>query len=274
MTAVRPTHWPMSPFPVVDDCLWIGGMPLTQLAARVGRTPFYAYDRRLLDQRAMLLRGALPAAIELHYAIKANPMPAVVQHMADLMDGLDVASLGELKVALDTGMDPARISFAGPGKRPPELAAAIAAGITINLESTGELEIAARLGREQGRKPRVAVRVNPDFELKASGMKMGGGPKPFGVDAEQTPTLLRRIGELELDFQGLHIFPARRTCARRPSSRPTTAPSNWRCGWRRTRRGRFDYSTSAVVSASPTSPATRHWTCHPSPPIWNAGCQG
>ncbi|MDG4552529.1 MAG: pyridoxal-dependent decarboxylase, exosortase A system-associated [Candidatus Contendobacter sp.] len=206
MTAVRPTHWPMSPFPVVDDCLWIGGMPLTQLAARVGRTPFYAYDRRLLDQRAMLLRGALPAAIELHYAIKANPMPAVVQHMADLMDGLDVASLGELKVALDTGMDPARISFAGPGKRPPELAAAIAAGITINLESTGELEIAARLGREQGRKPRVAVRVNPDFELKASGMKMGGGPKPFGVDAEQTPTLLRRIGELELDFQGLHIF--------------------------------------------------------------------
>ena len=206
MTAARPTHWPMSQFPVVDDCLWIGGMPLTQLAARVGQTPFYAYDRRVLGERAALLRRTLPSAIELHYAVKANPMPAVVQHMAGLVDGLDVASLGELKVALDTGMDPARISFAGPGKRLPELAAVIAAGITINLESAGELETVVWLGREQGRHPRVAVRVNPDFELKASGMKMGGGPKPFGVDAEQTPALLRRIGELELDFQGFHIF--------------------------------------------------------------------
>ena len=204
--ATRPSHWPMSQFPVVDDCLWIGGMPLTQLAARVGQTPFYAYDRRVLDERAAFLRRALPSAITLHYAVKANPMPAVVQHMAGLVDGLDVASLGELKVALDAGMDPAKISFAGPGKRPPELAAAIAAGITINLESAGELETVARLGREQGRKPRVAVRVNPDFELKASGMKMGGGPKPFGVDAEQTPALLRRIGALGLDFQGFHIF--------------------------------------------------------------------
>ncbi len=206
MTTTRPSHWPMSQFPVIDDCLWIGGMPLTQLMARVGQTPFYAYDRRLLDERVALLRRTLPPVIELHYAVKANPMPALVQHMAGLVDGLDVASLGELKVALDAGMGPAQISFAGPAKRPPELAAAIAAGITINLESAGELETVARLGREAGRRPRVAVRVNPDFELKASGMKMGGGPKPFGVDAEQTPALLRRISALELDFQGFHIF--------------------------------------------------------------------
>ena len=196
----------MRQFPVVEDCLQIGGMPLTQLAARVGQTPFYAYDRRLLSERVALLRRVLPTAIELHYAIKANPFPAVVQHLAGLVDGLDIASLGELRVALDTGMDPTRISFAGPGKRPPELAAAIAAGIIINLESSRELETVARLDGEQGRRPRVAVRINPDFELKASGMKMGGGPKPFGVDAEQAPALLRRIGELGLDFQGLHIF--------------------------------------------------------------------
>jgi diaminopimelate decarboxylase len=153
-----------------------------------------------------LLRRVLPDAIELHYAIKANPMPAVVQHLMGLVDGLDIASLGELRVALDTGIDPARISFAGPGKRPLELAAAIAAGITINLESSRELETVAQLGWKQGRPPRIAVRINPDFELKASGMKMGGGPKPFGVDTEQVPALLRRIGELELDFQGFHIF--------------------------------------------------------------------
>ncbi|MDS4021811.1 MAG: pyridoxal-dependent decarboxylase, exosortase A system-associated [Candidatus Competibacter sp.] len=206
MSAAKPVHAPINQFAVVADCLQIGGIPLTQLAARVGQTPFYAYDRGLLDRRVALLRGALPPAIALHYAVKANPMPAVVQHMAGRVDGLDVASLGELKVALDAGMDPAEISFAGPGKRPPELAAAIAAAITINLESARELDTVARLGQAQGQRPRVAVRVNPDFELKASGMKMGGGPKPFGVDAEQVPALLRRIGELGLDFQGFHIF--------------------------------------------------------------------
>lgn len=206
MSAAKPVHLPMDQFPVLDDCLHIGGMALTELAARIGQTPFYAYDRRLLTERVALLRQTLPPAIELHYAIKANPMPALVQHLVGLVDGLDVASLGELKIALDAGMKPTAISFAGPGKRPPELAAAIAAGITLNLESAHELETVARLGERQGRRPVVAVRVNPDFELKASGMKMSGGPKPFGVDAEQVPALLQRIGALGLDFQGFHIF--------------------------------------------------------------------
>ena len=206
MNTARPVHWPMNQFPVVDDCLQVGGISLRQLAARVGQTPFYAYDRRLIDERVAWLRRVLPPTLKLHYAIKANPMPALVQHLAWQVDGLDVASLGEMQVALDAGMNPAHISFAGPGKRPSELAAAIAAGITIHLESARELETVARIGVEQGQQPRIAVRVNPDFELKTSGMKMGGGSKPFGIDAEQVPALLRRIGELSLDFQGFHLF--------------------------------------------------------------------
>ncbi|MGH6998247.1 MAG: pyridoxal-dependent decarboxylase, exosortase A system-associated, partial [Phenylobacterium sp.] len=142
----------------------------------------------------------------LHYAMKANPMPAVVQHMATLVDGLDVASGGELQVALDTTMAPERISFAGPGKSDADLRCAIAAGVVLNIEGFGELERAAAAGRELGIVAKVAVRVNPDFELKSSGMKMGGGPKQFGVDAERVPEMLRRIGELELEFEGFHIF--------------------------------------------------------------------
>ncbi len=206
MNKPRPVHAPMAQFPVVDDCLQVGGIPLTRLAARIGRTPFYAYDRRLLQERVELLRGKLPAAVQLHYAVKANPMPALVSAMASLVDGLDVASLGELRIALDSGMDSREISFAGPGKQPVELAAAIAAGITLNMESEREMETIARLAAAQGIRPRVALRLNPDFELKSSGMKMGGGPKPFGVDAERAPDLLRRSGELELDFQGFHIY--------------------------------------------------------------------
>jgi diaminopimelate decarboxylase len=207
MTAAqRPRHAPLTQFDVVDDSLVVGGMPLARLAERVGSTPFYAYDRARLSERVAYLRQHLPAEIHLHYAMKANPMPAVVQHMATLVDGLDVASGGELQVALDTPMAPGRISFAGPGKSDADLRCAIAAGIVLNLESFGEMERAAKIGRELALAPKVAVRVNPDFELKSSGMKMGGGPKQFGVDAEQVPEMLRRIGELKLDFEGFHIF--------------------------------------------------------------------
>ena len=82
----------------------------------------------------------------------------------------------------------------------------MAAGITLNLESAGELERAIRVGEQLGIAPRVAVRVNPDFELKSSGMKMSGGPKPFGIDAEQVPSVLKRVGESGAYFRGFHIF--------------------------------------------------------------------
>jgi diaminopimelate decarboxylase len=103
-------------------------------------------------------------------------------------------------------MPPSTISFAGPGKRLPELRCAIAAGVVVNLESRHEMELVAQQGVSLGITPKVAVRVNPDFELKSSGMKMGGGAKPFGVDAEAVPEMLQRLKSLPLDFIGFHIF--------------------------------------------------------------------
>ena len=168
----KPRHAPLTQFPIVDDELTLGGIRLTQLAAQVGQTPFYAYDREAMSSRVRELRETLPEGVSIHYAMKANPMPAVVDHMATLVDGLDVASLGELRVALDSGTPAAEISFAGPGKGDSELRGAVAAGITLNLESAGELERVIGIGEQLGIVPRVAVRVNPDFELKSSGMKM------------------------------------------------------------------------------------------------------
>lgn len=202
-----PTHAPMTNFRVTDGGeLLVGGIPLTRLAERVGSTPFYAYDRSLLRARVAQLRAALPAAVELHYAMKANPMPAVVGYMAGLVNGIDVASAGEMKVALDAGANPHDISFAGPGKRDAELRQALAAGVLVNVESPRELTVLAALQQQLGLKARVALRVNPDFELKGSGMKMGGGPKQFGVDVDTVPDLLRRIGAEGLGFEGFHIF--------------------------------------------------------------------
>ena len=201
-----PTHAPQTVFAIADGELQIAGQPLSRLAARVGRTPFYAYDRGAIARRVAELRAALPPAIELHYAMKANPMPALVGHLARLVDGIDVASAGELQVALDAGADPQHVSFAGPGKRDTELRQAVAAGILVNVESFREIAPLAEAAAALGVPARVAVRVNPDFELKSSGMKMGGGPKPFGVDAEQVPGLLAEIGRAGLAFEGFHLF--------------------------------------------------------------------
>jgi diaminopimelate decarboxylase len=201
-----PVHAPMAQFPTAGGELVVGGQRLSQLAARVGQTPFYAYDRGLLRQRVAQLRQALPPSIQLHYAMKANPMPAVVALMAGLVDGIDVASAGELKVALDCGADPAEVSFAGPGKRDPELRQAVAAGVLVNVESQRELAVLGAASRELGVPARVAVRVNPDFELKGSGMKMGGGPKQFGIDVEQLPAVFAGIVAHGLQFEGFHLF--------------------------------------------------------------------
>jgi len=203
---ICPTHASMHQFAITNGELEVGSVPLTQLAARVGQTPFYAYDRALLRARVAELRRVLPPAVKLHYALKANPLPALVGLMASLVDGMDVASSGELKIALDAGVNPAEVSFAGPGKRDAELRQAVASGVLINIESLREVAVLERMSMELGLAARVAVRVNPDFELKGSGMKMGGGPKPFGVDVEQVPALLANIGRAGLAFEGFHLF--------------------------------------------------------------------
>ncbi|MBB5606526.1 MULTISPECIES: pyridoxal-dependent decarboxylase, exosortase A system-associated [unclassified Janthinobacterium] len=199
-------HAPQTQFAVAGDMLQLGGLPLVRLAQRVGRTPFYAYERQHIARRVAGLRAALPAGVHLHYAMKANPMPAVVQYLAGLVDGIDVASGGELAIALDTVMPAQRISFAGPGKGDGELSCAVAAGVLINVESLVQLERVALASERLGVAGKVAVRVNPDFSLRRAGMRMGGGAQPFGLDAEQVPALLARLRQMALEFHGLHIY--------------------------------------------------------------------
>jgi diaminopimelate decarboxylase len=186
--------------------LTVGGVPLGRLTERVGATPYFAYDRGLLSQRVAYVRSVLPEGVRLGYAVKANPMPAVVQHLSGLVDALDVASAGELAVALDTPLGPDRISFAGPGKTVPELRRAVAAGVMVELESETEAGRVVAAGEALGIRPVVAVRVNPDFAVKGSGMRMGGGPQQFGVDSERVPALLKELTAADVDLRGLHVF--------------------------------------------------------------------
>ncbi|RDE06582.1 pyridoxal-dependent decarboxylase, exosortase A system-associated [Sphingomonas aracearum] len=168
-------------------------------------TPVFVYDLAVVRARVARLRAALPEGVAVHYAVKANPFPPLVQALAELTDGLDVASAGELALALDFRAGTA-ISFAGPGKRDAELEAAIRAGATINLESEGEADRALATASRIGLGPRLALRVNPPFELRGSGMRMGGRASPFGVDAERAGALARRVIAAGADWRGWHIF--------------------------------------------------------------------
>lgn len=199
-------HSPLNFYDVKDNCLVLGKQKFTDILSQHEDVPAYIYDSSVIKRKIDSLRKILPESMHIHYAIKANPMPEVVSYVQSLVEGLDVASGLELKVALASGMDPKEISFAGPGKSIDELTLAIESGITINLESETELDRAAKIGEQLGVTPRVALRINPDFELKTSGMKMSGGPKQFGVDAEMANDIIKKIINYNLDFIGLHIF--------------------------------------------------------------------
>ncbi|MGQ7829212.1 pyridoxal-dependent decarboxylase, exosortase A system-associated [Altererythrobacter sp. Z27] len=201
---------PLGPIPsgyaARDGQLEIGGKTARELVELAGGTPCFIYSRAHLDRRVAELRAAMPARLGINYAVKANPFLPVVTHMARLVDGFDIASAGELATVMAAGVDPFRVSFAGPGKRDKELEAAIHAGVTLNCESEGEARRTLAIGERLGIAPRIAIRVNPDFELKGSGMKMGGGAKPFGLDAERVPALAREIITAGAEWRGLHIF--------------------------------------------------------------------
>ncbi len=201
-----PLHVAFDQFPVAKGELVIGGISLSLLAHRVGSTPFYAYDRAPIRARIAHLRRVFPEKLGLHYAVKANPMPALVGFMCPLVDGLDVASAGEMRLALNAGATGSNISFAGPAKQKHELLQAVAAGVLVNVESFREVTELGAISQRLGLPARISVRINPDFELKSAGMKMGGGSQQFGVDVEQMPSLMQHIQACSVCFEGFHIY--------------------------------------------------------------------
>ncbi len=190
-----------------DGVLFLGGRSVRDWANSHG-TPLYIYDRALLEKKRATVRAALPADLKVTYAVKANPNVELIRAVAPMYDGIDIASEGELARALEAGVDASLMSFAGPGKRRAELQKAIAAGVgTISIEGERELDHIADLVGELNQEARVMIRVNPPFELARSGLKMGGGPKQFGIDSERVPAVLERIKSLPgVVYRGIHIF--------------------------------------------------------------------
>ena len=198
----------MGPIPVgmsadANGRLLIGGRDCETLVAAAGGSPLFVYDFSRIDAQVARFRSAFPSEVALHYAAKANPYPPLLEAIARLVDGFDVASAGEFERVAGLGLP---VSFAGPGKRDDELEAAIASGVTINLESEGEADRALAIAERVGRRPSLAVRVNPPFGLKGAGMKMGGLASQFGVDHDRVPALVHKIIARDAHWEGLHIY--------------------------------------------------------------------
>jgi diaminopimelate decarboxylase len=197
---------PMGSIPaeLTGATLAIAGRTAAEWVDEAGDTPLFVYDMAIVAARIARFRAAFPT-VDLHYAIKANPFAPLLAAMAPLVDGFDIASKGELEMAL-AGKPAVAISFAGPGKRDDELAAAIGAGVTINLESHGEATRALAIGERLGVTPRLAIRVNPEIELRGSGMRMGGRASPFGIDADRAAAVARQVIDAGAEWRGWHIF--------------------------------------------------------------------
>jgi diaminopimelate decarboxylase len=163
----------------------IQGVGIAELAERYG-TPLFVYDGNELGGRLTGLRDRLHPRLEIFFSLKSNPNISVCALLHAHGARAEVSSMAELLTARRAGVAGEDIIFLGPGKSAAELAACLDEGVyTVVCESFGELRLLDDLARERGIEARVALRVNPSFAVKGSGLTMGGKPRQFGIDEEQ-----------------------------------------------------------------------------------------
>ena len=187
--------------------LLIGGVAAVELVEKFG-TPLYVYDAAILESNYKAVCGALGSRIEVLYALKANPNVGVANVFLQQGSGAEVASAGEIHVALAAGFNGATIQFAGPEKTPSEIELGVEIGLgCFNIESESEYQAIASIARSTGQRPGIAIRVNPTVGVSGSRMRMSGGGKKFGVDQEDVLPLARLILEDRVvDLKGLHTY--------------------------------------------------------------------
>jgi diaminopimelate decarboxylase len=177
-------------------------------AARHFGTPLYLYDIDILTARLAMLQGLFGDRFGISYAIKANPNLALLRAIRPRLSTFDASSLAEVERAVAAGMEPVRITFSGPAKRPQEIAGAIGMGLgELVLESPGEARQASAMALAAGRVQDVLVRINPARVPKGFGASMAATPSQFGIDEEDIAAELPAIAGLPgLRLAGFHIY--------------------------------------------------------------------
>ncbi|MEM7676047.1 MAG: pyridoxal-dependent decarboxylase, exosortase A system-associated [Myxococcota bacterium] len=171
-------------------------------------TPSFVYDGTEIHRRILRVRNAFGADVGLLYGVKANPLPALLTSLRDRVDGLDVASEGEVQAALAAGYPPDRLRLAGPAKTTTLLAEAVDRGITVSVESPDELEELVALARRRAQKAFVTLRLEPTTPRHVFGVAMSGPRRPFGLDRTETDEALRICADADdaLSMRGVHVY--------------------------------------------------------------------
>lgn len=150
------------------------------------RTPIYVYDYEVFKEQYISLKDSIFPEAEIFYSIKANPLLGVCQLFYEMGCGMEIASLGELELALKAGCPANKIIFTSPGKTYMEISEAIEQNVeVINIESMEELEMVELIANEKNKIVNVAIRINPNINNSGSKIKMTGVSSQFGIDENE-----------------------------------------------------------------------------------------
>ncbi len=180
---------------------------LRDIAHQFG-TPVYSYDAEFIQRQFALLEGCLPECIQIFYSVKANPLLSICQILREKGCGIEVASSGELLIALEAGYSPESIIFTSPGKTVDELKYAVEKEIyCINIESIDEAEIINQLALVESKTINVAIRINPNFNIPGSIIKMSGVSSQFGIDQEHIGHVFEKLSVMQnIKVIGVHVY--------------------------------------------------------------------
>jgi diaminopimelate decarboxylase len=185
-------------------------MDRNQLQAIVQQygTPLYVYDGEIIERQFQLLTSCLPDEFEIFYSVKANPLLGICQLLKEIGSHIEVASKGELFVALEAGFEPHNIIYTSPGKTLSELEYAIEHNIySINIESVQEAIIIQEIAASRSKIVNICLRINPDFNISGAIMKMTGVATQFGIDQSQLKEAMEIIHSLpNVQLIGIHIY--------------------------------------------------------------------
>ena len=173
-------------------------------------TPFYYYDTEILRStlRAINAEVAKHEGFVVHYAIKANANPKVLNLIALSGLGADCVSGGEIQASLSSGFSPRKIVYAGVGKSDWEIRLGLKAGIfCFNVESLAELEVISEIASEMGKTARVAFRINPDVGAHThSKITTGLAENKFGIAMRDMEEVIEVASGMPcIQFIGLHF---------------------------------------------------------------------
>jgi len=179
--------------------------------ANKGLRSFYIYMPEVMTDKIKHLKAIMPIGVQIFYAMKANPHQAFLTcALESEINGIEIASLGEAKSAVEAGFPASRLIYTGPGKTPEELEWSIANGVrTVHIESLTEAHRLNVLCKKAGAIQDILIRVNPNFHIHGAQANFSGDSCKLGIDERNLNAFLPRILELEnLRFRGLHVYAA------------------------------------------------------------------